>query len=108
MDYPQHGIAASRYTRTLFVLAGLALGTLAGCQVPGSSPAVPSAGGKVGDLSGLAAGPSVGDPDEFLVVDCLLPARVKRLGRQLTYLSARQPIRTSGIDGEIRGGEYVA
>ena len=108
MNYRQHRIRASRYAHALVVLAGLAVGSVAGCQAPGSSPAVPSAGGKVGDLRGLAAGPSVGDPDEFLVVDCLLPARVKRLGRQLTYLSARQPIRTSGIDCEIRGGEYVA
>ena len=108
MNCRQHRIGARRYTRALVAVAGLAVGGLIGCQAPGPGPAVPSAGGKVGDLSGLAAGPSVGDPDEFLMVDCLLPARVKRLGRQLTYLSARQPIRTSGIDCEIRGGEYVA
>ena len=104
-------IAPSRRARAALLavtLGGLIVGAGAGCQAPGSDPAVPSAGGKVGDLSGLGTGPTVGNPDEFLMVDCLLPARVKRLGRQLTYLGARQPIRTSGIDCEIRGGEYVA
>ncbi len=104
-------IPPSRAARAMLLavtLAGLIVGAVAGCQAPGSGPAVPSAGGKVGDLSALDTGPSVGNPDEFLMVDCLLPARIKRLGRQLTYLGARQPIRTSGVDCEIRGGEYVA
>jgi hypothetical protein len=104
-------IAPRRRTRAALlaaILGGLFVGAGAGCQAPGPDPAVPSAGGKVGDLSSLGTGPTVGNPDEFLMVDCLLPARVKRLGRQLTYLGARQPTRTSGIDCEIRGGEYVA
>ncbi|MDX1540944.1 MAG: caspase family protein, partial [Geminicoccaceae bacterium] len=45
---------------------------------------------------------------EFLVVDCTLPAQVRRLGSKLTYLGVRRPIRTSGLDCAIRGGEYVA
>ena len=97
-----------RAVLVVMTLGGLIVGAVAGCQGAGSGPAVPSAGGKVGDLSGLDTGPSVGNPDEFLMVDCLLPARVKRLGQQLTFLGARQPMRTSGIDCEIRGGEYVA
>jgi hypothetical protein len=104
-------IAPSRRARAALLavtLGGLIVGAGAGCQAPGADPEVPSVGGKVGDLSRPGTGPTVGDPDEFLMVDCLLPARVKRLGRQLTYLGARQPIRTSGIDCEIRGGEYVA
>ncbi len=46
--------------------------------------------------------------DELLVVDCLLPGQVRKLGRQFNYLSPRRPIKTSAIDCEIRGGEYVA
>jgi hypothetical protein len=56
--------------------------------------------------SGKGQGP--GKPDDFLVVDCLLPSQIRRLGTQMTYLSARQVIKTSARDCEIRGGEYVS
>lgn len=48
------------------------------------------------------------DSNDFLIVDCLLPGQIRRLGSQLTYVSARQAVRTSGADCQIRGGEYVA
>ncbi|MGQ0794297.1 MAG: caspase family protein [Deltaproteobacteria bacterium] len=46
--------------------------------------------------------------DEYLIVDCLLPGAVRKLGRQITYLTPRRPLRTSERDCEIRGGEYVS
>jgi hypothetical protein len=46
--------------------------------------------------------------DELLVVDCLLPSQIRKLGRSLVYLAPRRPIKTSAQDCEIRGGEYVA
>jgi TPR repeat protein len=46
--------------------------------------------------------------DDLLIVDCLLPGQVRKLGSQMTYLSARRPIQTTAQDCEIRGGEYVA
>ncbi|MDX1733835.1 MAG: caspase family protein [Halioglobus sp.] len=45
--------------------------------------------------------------DELLPVDCLLPGQVRKLGGQLTYLTARRPVKTTGVNCEIRGGEYV-
>ena len=48
------------------------------------------------------------DADELLIVDCLLPGQVRRLGTRLTYLSPRRPVKTSASICEIRGGEYVA
>ncbi|MEE9320357.1 MAG: caspase family protein [Granulosicoccus sp.] len=48
------------------------------------------------------------DPSSLLVVDCLLPGQVRRLGTQLTYMSPRRPIKTAASFCEIRGGEYVA
>jgi hypothetical protein len=45
---------------------------------------------------------------KLMVVDCLLPGQVRKLGRRLTYLSQRQATKTSAEDCEIRGGEYVA
>ncbi|MCP4283898.1 MAG: hypothetical protein GY792_05540 [Gammaproteobacteria bacterium] len=46
--------------------------------------------------------------DNFLVVDCLLPGQVRRLGSRITYLSPRRPVKTTASDCEIRGGEYVS
>ncbi|HFE38245.1 MAG TPA: hypothetical protein ENK06_07505 [Gammaproteobacteria bacterium] len=46
--------------------------------------------------------------DKLYVVDCLLPGQVRALGRAANYITPRRPIKTSAIDCEIRGGEYVA
>ena len=46
--------------------------------------------------------------DDLLIIDCLLPGQVKKLGTQTTFLTARRPIKTTASDCEIRGGEYVA
>ena len=46
--------------------------------------------------------------DDLLVIDCLLPGQIRKLGRTFTYLTPRRPIRTTAVDCEIRGGEYVA
>jgi predicted nucleic acid-binding Zn-ribbon protein len=49
-----------------------------------------------------------GDPDKMLVVDCLLPGQVRRLGTQATFVTARRPVQTTISLCEIRGGEYIA
>lgn len=46
--------------------------------------------------------------DDLLIVDCLLPGQVRKLGRRLTYLAPRRAVKTAATDCEIRGGEYVA
>src|SRR3989304_956805 len=46
--------------------------------------------------------------DEFLVVDCLLPGQIRKLGKRTTFLTARRPIKAAAGDCEIRGGEYVS
>jgi TPR repeat protein len=48
------------------------------------------------------------NPDGLAVVDCLLPAEIRRLGGQMTYLGPRQPVRATADECSIRGGEYVA
>lgn len=53
-----------------------------------------------------AKGPK--NAEDLLIVDCLLPGQVRKLGGAATYMSARRPIRTSQSDCEIRGGEYVS
>jgi len=45
--------------------------------------------------------------DDLLVVDCLLPGKVRRLGRRVTYVTARKAVKTTASDCGIRGGEYT-
>jgi hypothetical protein len=49
-----------------------------------------------------------GTVDDLVVVDCLLPGQVRRLGQRMTYLSPRRPAKVTARECEIRGGEYVA
>jgi len=55
-----------------------------------------------------AAKPKTRNAEDLLIVDCLLPGQVRKLGAAATFMSARRPIRTTQADCEIRGGEYVA
>ena len=58
-----------------------------------------------GDMASVG---SRADADKLFIVDCLLPGQIRKLGSRMTYLSARRPIKTTAVDCEIRGGEYVA
>jgi len=55
-----------------------------------------------------ASVPGPEDADKLLVVDCLLPPQVRKLGSNFSYAAARRPVKTSAAECEIRGGEYVA
>jgi Caspase domain./Sel1 repeat. len=46
--------------------------------------------------------------DRLLIVDCLLPGQVRKLGQNFTYLTPCRPVKTPASDCEIRGGEYTA
>ncbi|MBI5628859.1 MAG: sel1 repeat family protein, partial [Candidatus Rokubacteria bacterium] len=78
----------------------LALATLlfAGC----------AAAGDAGREATTQLQQSPGKAEDFMIVDCLLPGQIRRLGAQVTFLTARRAIKTSTRDCEIRGGEYVA
>jgi hypothetical protein len=58
--------------------------------------------------TGSSTSAAAGDADDLLVIDCMLPGQVRKLGQSLTYLAPRRPVRTTAVDCEIRGGEYVA
>ena len=46
--------------------------------------------------------------DDLMIVDCLVPGQLRKIGRKMVYLTPRRPLKTTAIDCEIRGGEYVA
>lgn len=54
-----------------------------------------------------AADGGIANPDEFLVVDCRLPGRVRKLGTSMVYQMAGNLLRTTARDCAIRGGEYT-
>ena len=45
--------------------------------------------------------------DNSLIVDCLLPGKVRQLGINRSYVSRKTPTKTSANDCEIKGGDYV-
>lgn len=67
---------------------------------------------------GVPAGPAQPSPpssltgaakaEDFLVVDCLLPGQVRKLGSKMTNLTPRRAVKIPAMECEIRGGEYVA
>ncbi len=67
----------------------------------------------IGVASPMAAPPAAAQEaqqasiNKLLIVDCLLPGQVRRLGTTVTYLTARRAVKTAAGDCEIRGGEYV-
>ncbi len=67
-----------------------------------------AAGGDAGREVATGLQQSPGKAEDFLIVDCLLPGQIRRLGERVTFLTARRAIKTSARDCEIRGGEYVA
>jgi hypothetical protein len=60
------------------------------------------------DAAVSEAARQAGDSNDLLVVDCLLPGQLRKLGQQFNYLTQRRAIKTTAVDCEIRGGEYVA
>ena len=83
-------MSSSNSSAAVFLSIGLA--SLLGCQsTPEQSTTPVSNAQKVSDLE---------------VVDCLLPGQHRRLG-STSFISQRQPTKTTAADCRVRGGEYV-
>jgi len=82
-----------------FVLCAIVLTIATGCASSGKDKSMQ-----------LNADAEVGreNIDKLFVVDCLLPGQVRSLGESASFNTARRPIKTSALDCEVRGGEYVA
>ena len=91
----------SRKSRIL--LQGLVLGAASAVAGCGSGP--------TGDSSVAANIPpstdSSGRVEDYVLVDCLLPGQIRRLGTSMTYLTPRRAVKATQRDCAIRGGEYV-
>lgn len=65
----------------------------------------PTSGGA--DASALPVPTAGAGVKDYVLVDCLLPGQIRRLGTRMTYLSARRSVKTTERDCGVRGGEYV-
>ncbi len=74
---------------------------LLGCQASQMSV------GQPGSLASSERGTAVTSAEDLMIVDCLVPGQMRKIGRKMTYLTPRRPLKTTAIDCEIRGGEYV-
>ena len=88
-----HRSVGGGWLRGLWYMIGSATAVvlLFGCAGGGAKPM--AADNNTGQASDAAA--SGGDADKFLIVDCLLPPQVKKLGTNLTFLAPRRPVKTS-------------
>jgi len=86
-----------RHIRSVFVL--LFAAAILGCQ---------SGGGSIDVVETGVVPAGAVHADDLLVVDCLLPGQVRKLGRNQVYMTPRRPLKTAASECEIRGGEYVA
>lgn len=97
-EYTNSFIKKEAFIFIIMITAIVILSSLVGCRSAEIKP----------DSSDLAASSAVPrQADDFMIVDCMLPGQVRKLGR-MTYLTKRRPIKTTALDCEIRGGEYVA
>lgn len=85
--------------KTISLMRTVSLVMLVGCS------AVPESGERANDIAKVE---QRNDVDKLYIVDCLLPGQIRRLGSKMTFLTARNAIKTSAVDCEIRGGEYIA
>src|SRR5262245_46093055 len=105
---------ARRFSRRSPLVRGLCVVTVAlpafGCAPtpPPAQPATAPAAASAAPKAAAPARPDATRPDAFLVVDCLLPGQIRRLGDQVTFVTARRAQKTTARDCEIRGGEYVS
>jgi hypothetical protein len=75
--------------------AALAAAALSACVTSGGSP-------DPAEVQRIEQG-----LDQYLLVDCLLPGQIRRLGTMTTYVTPRRAVKSTRRDCEVRGGEYV-
>ncbi|MCP5003733.1 MAG: hypothetical protein GY941_07230 [Planctomycetes bacterium] len=97
-----HFPARKLIVSTMFFLIVIILSPLTGCNPTTKS------NNEANKLMSDFTSTGSGNADDLLIVDCLIPGKIKRLGTSVTYLSSRTSEKTTALDCRVRGGEYVA
>lgn len=71
--------------------------TLTGC------PATTRSSSDARQIEGLLS-QTPGGADDFIIVDCRLPGKIKQLGQHMVYLSRGKSEKTTAKDCAVRGG----
>ena len=82
---------------TLALLSCLALPLLA----------PPFAAGATGPAGAKSPSDEVRHPEDLFIVDCLLPSRVRNLGRHAKFAAPRLVVRATAHECGLRGGEFT-
>ena len=88
---------------TLTLLSGFAMSLLA---PPFAAGAADGAGARSPSRP-AAPSDAVRHPEDLFIVDCLLPSRVRNLGRTAKFAAPRQVVRVSAHECGLRGGEFT-
>jgi hypothetical protein len=86
--------------------AALAATTLLGaCASPDQRSVYEQAAGKRDDTRAIEH--LVSQVEDLTVVDCLLPGKMRRMGRTITWVTRPRPVKLTATDCEIFGGQYI-
>ncbi|MEO8276565.1 MAG: caspase family protein [Thermoanaerobaculia bacterium] len=61
----------------------------------------------LGAASAKSPATEVRHPEDLFIVDCLLPSRVRNLGRMAKFAAPRQVVRATAHECGLRGGEFT-
>jgi hypothetical protein len=78
---------------------------LAACASPGGAPVYQQAAGPRDDPRTIER--LVSQAEDLTVVDCLLPGKMRRMGRTITWVTRPRPVKQTATDCEILGGQYI-
>lgn len=84
--------------------AGSAL-LLSACASSGGESVVERASGPRDDPRTIER--LVSQAEDLTVVDCLLPGKMRRMGRTITWVTRPRPVKQTATDCEILGGQYI-
>lgn len=78
---------------------------LSACASPGGESVYQQAAGARDDPQTIER--LVSQAEDLTVVDCLLPGKMRRMGRTITWVTRPRPVKQTATDCEILGGQYI-
>lgn len=87
------------------VMAAAATVLLGACASSGGESVYQQAAGAKDDPKTIER--LVGQAEDLTVVDCLLPGKMRRMGRTITWVTRPRPVKQTATDCEILGGQYI-
>lgn len=87
------------------IVAAAATLLLGACASPGGDSTYQQAAGVRDDPKTIER--LVSQAEDLTVVDCLLPGKMRRMGRTITWVTRPRPVKLIASECEILGGQYI-